>query len=319
MGKGQLATTGERNIAMEASTATPTTRTTTTRSAFPLKFVLIAFAFTWVFWGLTVLEGRGLISSLPVPALFLGAFGPMVAAVVLTAHEGGRAGLRSLLSRVVRWRVAPLWYGVVLLGPIVLQLLAMALNVLLGGPPPDPLAMIGVLPTVLALSVYMLIQVGIGEEIGWRGYALPKLQAGYSALISSLIVGVLWALWHLPLFFNPATGYYITPFWVFLVFLLPFAILYTWVFNSTGGSVLMVMILHAVVNASSTPLWRSIPEYSTMESTTTAFITYNYLLQAAVLWVGAIVVVLIYGATNLSRRSKQLLANAGGESHPRVQ
>ena len=301
------------------TSATPTTHTTMTR-AFPLKFVLIAFAFTWAFWLLAALEARGLISSLPVPALVLGAFGPMLAAVVLTAQESGRAGLRSLLGRVVRWRVAPVWYGVALLGPIVLQLLAMALNVLLGGPLPDPLAMIGTLPTVLVISVYMLIQVGIGEEIGWRGYALPKLQAGYSALVSSLILGVLWALWHLPLFFNPATGYYFTPFWVYLVFLLPLPIVYTWIFNSTGGSVLIVMILHAVMNASSTPLWRSIPEYSTMESTTTAFITYNYLLQAAVLWVGAIVVVLVYGASNLSRKPKQVLPVAtSGDPQPRVQ
>ena len=303
---------------MATTAATPTNPTTATR-AFPLKFVVVAFAFSWTFWCLAVLEGRGLISSLPVPALFLGAFGPMVAAVVLTAQEGGRAELRSLLSRVVRWRVAPFWYGVVLLGPFVLQLLAMALHVVLGGPPPNLLAMIGVLPTVLLTSVYMLIQVGIGEEIGWRGDALPKLQAGYSALISSLIIGLLWALWHLPLFFNPATGYYITPFWVFLVFLLPFPVVYTWIFNSTGGSVLMAMILHAVVNASATPLWRSIPEYSIMESTTTAFITYNYLVQAAVLWVGAIVLVLVYGATNLSRRPKQVLVAAtSGEPQLRV-
>ncbi len=301
------------------STTAALSHTTTTR-AFPLKFVLIAFAFTWAFWGLTVLEARGIISSLPVPALFLGAFGPMLAAVILTAKEGGRARLRSLLSRVVRWRVAPFWYGVALLGPIALQLLAMALNVVLGGPSPNLLAMVEALPTVLVLSVYMLIQVGIGEEIGWRGYALPKLQAGYSALISSVVLGVIWLLWHLPLFFNPATGYSITPFWVFLVFLLPVSILITWVFNSTGGSVLIVMILHAALNASSGPLWRAIPEYSTMESTTTAVITYNYLLQAAVLWVGAIVVVLVYGARNLSRKPKQVLGAAGDESRePRVQ
>jgi len=296
-----------------ATTATPTTRTTTTK-AFPLKFVLVAFAFTWALWLLAVLEARGLISSLPVPALFLGAFGPMVAAVVLTAQEGGRAGLQSLLSRVVRWRVAPFWYGVALLGPLVLQLVAMVLHVILGGQPPDILAMIGALPTVLALSVYMLIQVGIGEEIGWRGYALPKLQTGYSALISSLILGVIWTLWHLPVFFNPATSYSNTPFWVFLVFLTPFAILYTWIFNSTGGSVLMVMILHAVTNASSGPLWRATTEYSTTVSSTNV-----YLIQAALLWVGAIVLLLVYGATNLSRKPKQVLVAATrGELQPRI-
>jgi membrane protease YdiL (CAAX protease family) len=303
---------------MEATTATPTTRTAT-KSAFPLKFVLVAFVFTWVFWWLAVLEARGLISSLPVPAVFLGAFGPMVAAVAITAQEGGRAGLRSLLSRIVRWRVAPFWYGVAFLGPLVLQLVAMALHVILGGQAPDLLAMIGVLPTVLVTSVYMFIQVGLGEEIGWRGYALPKLQTGYSALVSSAILGVIWSLWHLPLFFNPATSYSRTPFWVFLVFLLPVSILITWAFNSTGGSVLMIMILHAMLNASG-PLWRAIPEYSAMESTTAAVITHIYLVQAAVLWVAAVAVVLVYRAPNLSRKPRQVLVAAGAESRePRVQ
>ena len=295
-----------------ATTTTTPSRTTTI--AFPLKFVLIAFAFTWAFWLLATLEARGLISSLPVPALFLGAFGPMVAAVVLTAQESGRAGLRSLLSRVVRWRVAPVWYAVAILGPFVLTLGTMALHVVFGGRPPDLSAMIGVLPTVLALTVYMLVQVGIGEEIGWRGYALPKLQTGYSALTSSVILGVIWALWHLPVFFNPATSYSNTPFLVFLVFLIPFAILYTWVFNSTGGSVLMAMILHAVTNASTGPLLRAIPEAATVFSNTGV-----YLVQAALLWVAAIAVVLVYGASNLARRPRQVLSNAGGESQPSVQ
>lgn len=297
---------------MASTTATPS-RTTTTR-AFPLKFALIAFAFTWAFWLLVMLEARGLISSLPVPALLLGAFGPMVAAVVLTAQEGGRAGLRSLLNRVVRWRVAPVWYGVALLGPIVLQLVAIALHAMVfGSQLPGLGAMVGTLPIMLALSVYMFIQVGIGEEIGWRGYALPKLQASYSALVSSVILGVIWTLWHLPLFFIPTSSYINTPFWVFLIFLLPVSILISWVFNSTGGSVLMIMILHSVLNAS-TSLWRTIPEGATTVSNTNV-----YLIQAALLWVVVIIVMLVYGASTLSRKPRQVLADAGGEPQPRVQ
>jgi membrane protease YdiL (CAAX protease family) len=291
---------------MATTTARPS-RATTTR-ILPLKFVLVAFAFTWTFWSLAILEARGLISSLPVPALFLGAFGPIVAAVTVTAQEGGRAGLRQLLGRVVRWRVAPIWYAVAILGPFALTLGAIALHVVFGGRAPDPSMMIGTLPTVFVLSLYMLVQVGIGEEIGWRGYALPKLQTGYSALVSSLILGVLWALWHLPLFLNPATSYSNTPFWAYLVFLLPLPIFYTWIFNSTGGSVLLVMILHAVTNAS-TGLWRAIPEASTTVSNTNV-----YLFQSAVLWVAAVAVVLAYGAPNLSRHPKQVLADAEGES-----
>jgi membrane protease YdiL (CAAX protease family) len=300
---------------MATTAATPSRTATSTKGrAFPLGYFVLAFAFTWSFWWLAVLEARGLIPPLPVPALFIGAFGPMVAAVVLTVRESGRAGLRSLLGRVTRWRVAPVWYGVALLGPIALQLAAMALHVALGGQPPDPSAMVAALPGVVLLTAYMLVQVGIGEEVGWRGYALPRLQAGHGALVSSMILGSIWTLWHLPLFFDPATGYSITPFWVFLFFLLPVSVLITWVFNSTGGSVLVVMILHAVLNASGTPLWRAIPEYGAMESPTVALVTYNYLLQAAVLWAGAIVVVLVYGATNLSRRSRQVPADAEVEA-----
>ena len=300
---------------MATTAATPSRTATSTKGrAFPLGYFVLAFAFTWSFWWLAVLEARGLIPPLPVPALFIGAFGPMVAAVVLTVRESGRAGLRSLLGRVTHWRVAPVWYGVALLGPIALQLLAMALHVALGGQPPDPSAMVAALPGVVLLTAYMLVQVGIGEEVGWRGYALPRLQAGHGALVSSAILGSIWTLWHLPLFFDPATGYSITPFWVFLFFLLPVSVLITWVFNSTGGSVLVVMILHAVLNASGTPLWRAIPEYGAMESPTVALVTYNYLLQAAVLWAGAIVVVLVYGATNLSRRSRQVPADAEVEA-----
>ena len=291
------------------TSATIPSRATT--SAFPLKYVLVAFAFTWFFWLLAILEARGLISSLPVPAMFFGSVGPMVAAVVITAQESGRAGLRSVLSQIVRWRVAPFWYGVALLGPIVVQLVAMALHVVLGGQPPDLSAMVGVLPTVLVSFVYMLIQVGIGEEVGWRGHALPKLQAVYSALLSSVVLGVIWTLWHQPLFFNPATGYSITPFWVFLIFMLPVSILITWVFNSTAGSVSIIMILHAMLNASGSPLWRAIPDYSTREATTTAVTTHLYLVQAAVLWVAAVAVLVVYGALNLSRRPRQIAQAEG--------
>jgi hypothetical protein len=187
--------------------------------------------------------------------------------------------------------------------------------VLFGGQPPSLLAMVEELPTVVVISVYMLIQVGIGEEIGWRGYALPKLQASYSALVSSLVLGVIWFLWHLPLFFTAGTSYSNTPLWVFLVFLLPFSILISWVFNSTGGSVLMVMILHAVMNASTGPLWRTIPDGATTIGNTNI-----WLIQAGLLWAGVIVVVLVYGATNLSRKPKQTLpAATSGELQPRVQ
>jgi CAAX protease family protein len=303
-----------------ATTATTSVPTTTAR-AFPVTYFVLAFAFTWALWVPAALEARGLISPLPVPATFLGAFGPLVAAVVVTALESGRAGLRSLLDRIVRWRVAPVWYAVALLGPLALMLAAIALHVVLGGQPPSLGLLIGALPTLLIYIVYMMLTVALGEEVGWRGYALPALQARYSALIASLILGVMWALWHLPVFFNPDTFYSNIPFGLWLAYLIPFAVLITWVFNSAGGSVLMAMFFHAVLNASG-ELWKTIPEYSVKPSTAAEAVAVNVhtnLMGAIILWVSAIVVVLIYGSRNLSRRPKQVLAATGGESQPRVQ
>jgi membrane protease YdiL (CAAX protease family) len=297
------------------TTATPSAPTTTLR-AFPLKYFVIAFAFTWLFWWLAALGARDVIPALP-GLTALGAFGPLVAAVILTAQESGRAGLRSLLSRVVRWRVAPIWYAVALLGPLAITLAAMVLEVaVLGVQPPSLGVLIGELPstmlTILVNGVYMLIFVTLGEEVGWRGYALPALQARYSALLASLILGMVWALWHLPVFFNPDTSYSNLPFFLFLPFIVLVAVLITWLFNSTGGSVLMAMLFHAVLNTAD-ELWKVLPEYSVRPPTADEAAAANahyYIMLSIVLGVAAVVVVLVYGATNLSRRPRQELASA---------
>jgi membrane protease YdiL (CAAX protease family) len=303
---------------MATTTATPSHATT---RAFPLRYFVLAFAFTWFFWGLGVLGERGFIPTLSGFTV-IGTFGPMVAAVILTAREGGRAEVRSLLGRIVRWQVAPVWYGVTILGPFVLTLAAIALHVALGGQTPGLGALIGALPTVVFVSVYMLIFVALGEEVGWRGYALPALQARHGAFVASVMLGAMWALWHMPQFFNPATLYSDLPFVLFLAYLIPFSILITWVFNSTGGSLLMAMLVHAVMNAS-TQLWKVLPEYSggpgSMSAADAAVATVHAnLMLTVVLWVAAVGVVLVYGARNLSRKPRQVLANEGGESPQRV-
>lgn len=304
---------------MATTTATPS-RTTSTARAFPVKYFVIAFAFTWTLWWLAALEARGLISSLPIPAQGLGVLGPLVAAVILTAQEGGRAGLRSLFSRIVRWRVAPVWYGVVLLGPVLLYLATLALEVALGGQPPSFGALVGALPTVLIYAALMVVLVSLGEEVGWRGYALPALQARYGALLSSVVLGTMWALWHLPLFFNPDMFYSNMPFVVQLAIQIPMAILFTWVFNSTGGSVLLAILLHSMINASG-QLWKVMPEYAVEPASATkatAATTHMNIMFAIVIGVAAVAVLLVYGATDLSRRPRQVLAPASSESQPRV-
>ena len=306
-----------------ATTAAPSAPTTTAR-AFPLTYFVIAFAFTWFFWTLAALGARDLIPALPGITV-IGTFGPLVAAVILTGQERGRTGVRSLLGRILQWRVAPIWYAVALLGPLGITLAAMVLEVVaLGGQPPSLGALIRELPssmlTLLINAVYFLIFVTLGEEVGWRGYALPALQARYSALLASLILGVLWAVWHLPVFFNPDTSYNNLPFFVFLPFIVLVTVLMTWLFNSTGGSVLMAMLFHAVIN-SADELWKVLPEYSVRPPTATeaaAESAHFYLMLTIVLGVVATVLVLVYGPRNLSRRPKQVLAATSSETQPRV-
>ncbi len=288
---------------------------TTTAKASVVGYFVLAFAFTWFFWGLGVLGERGVLPAVPGLTV-IGTFGPLVAAVVLTAWEDGRGGLRSLLGRVLRWRVAPVWYGVAVLGPLALTLAAVSLHVTLGGRTPSPAALAGALPSVLFVAVYMLLFVALGEEVGWRGYALPALQARYGALASSAILGAMWAVWHLPQFFNPTTLYSDLPFALFLAYLVPFAVLITWVFNSTGGSVFMVMLVHAITNAC-TMVWKALPEYSggsaAMSAAEAAAANVHVNLMVTVsMWAAAAAVVLVYGATNLSRKPRQVPTDAGG-------
>jgi uncharacterized protein len=308
-------------VATVAASSAPTT----TARAFPLMYFVIAFAFTGFFWGLAAVGARDVIPALP-GLIVIGTFGPLVAAVIVTAQESGRVGgVRSLLGRILQWRVAPIWYAVALLGPLVITLAAMVLEVVfLGGQPPSLGVLIWELPstllTLVVNAVYLLIFVTLGEEVGWRGYALPALQARYSALRASLILGVLWALWHLPVFFNPDTSYRDLPFLLFLAFIVVFTVLMTWLFNSTGGSVLMAMLFHAILNTAP-ELWKVLPEYSVEPPTAAeaaAASAHYYLIVGIVAGVAAIVVVLVYGPRNLSRHSRQVLAAASNDSQPRV-
>jgi membrane protease YdiL (CAAX protease family) len=164
----------------------------------------------------------------------------------------------------------------------------------------------------LVAAVYFVVVAGLGEEVGWRGYALPALQARYGALLSSTILGGLWALWHLPLFFNPSVGSYsILPLPLFVAFAIPFAVLLTWVFNSTRGSVLIAAIIHGAMNASG-GLVKAVPEFSFRPADAieaAAEMGRLYLLLTAVLAVAAITVVLVRGPRDLAPRPRQILSS----------
>ncbi|MBO3841261.1 MAG: CPBP family intramembrane metalloprotease [Candidatus Brockarchaeota archaeon] len=216
----------------------------------------IAFAFSWLFWIPQALVSTG---SLQVPSVFAeflfspfnpAAFGPLVSAFSLTyASEGGK-GVMNLLKRGVDYSFRKSWLiPIFLLFPVITGS-ALLLAVISG----EALPQLSVLYNPLSVAVGFLYIFFLGgpfqEEWGWRGYALDRLQAKWNALVSSLVLGVIWGTWHLPLFFMSGTVQSQTPIWGFMILILCGTILFTWVYNNTGGSILAMMLLHTMNNLS---------------------------------------------------------------------
>src|SRR5918995_6841170 len=179
--------------------------------------------------------------------------GPFLAAFVMTGVTEGRAGVRRFLRRFVLWRVGLGWYLFAFFGiPVIAVLSVVVIPGVLGSfqglGALSPLSLLGVF-------VYVLILGGaLGEEPGWRGFALPRLQSLHGPLVGTLILGPLWALWHLPLFFTPWNELTTLNVVVFVLATTCLSIIYTWVFNNTKGSLLIAILLHWSFDLSTLPV-----------------------------------------------------------------
>ena len=198
-----------------------------------IAFFVLAYLLTW--WTYPLLKFSPLLG---IPGLF----GPALAAIIMAAVTDGKVGVKALLSRVVLWRVGLRWYVIALGLPTVLALVTAGLNYLLRSSDIQA-GRVGVLDFV----VFVLV---VGEELGWRGYALPLLLEKRSAVAASLILGLIWGIWHLPTFVIPGTPQYGLPFAAFLLLTIEYSILMTWVFLHTRGSVLIATLFHGAINLS---------------------------------------------------------------------
>jgi len=180
------------------------------------------------------------------PLLILGSWTPNIAAFLVLRFVLREEGeVRQLVAGWGKWRVGVRWY-LMALSPLFIALLAAAVFVALGGTPTEPEQPIG-LPLLMSFLL-SAVTGATGEELGWRGFLLPRLQRRVNALTSSLIVGVVWALWHLPLWFLPGYGWETIPYWAFALGAISSSILFTFVLNNTGGSLLMASIIHLALN-----------------------------------------------------------------------
>jgi CAAX protease family protein len=240
-----------------------------------VAFFVMAYAFSWVVWSPWVLgeEGAGLlpINISQTASGYLNAAailaGPTLAAFIMTATTEGRAGVRRLLGRLVLWRVGLRWYLFALVGvPLIMLVGVMVYSMdlpnlgALGGP--------SYLLSYLATFALVVVLGGpLFEEIGWRGFALPRMEPLHGPLLASLILGVLWALWHLPEFLVPtwaasSGGSGILGITMFTITAVTFTIVITWVFNNTRASVLLAILVHASIDAFTFPLGEIFPAHA---------------------------------------------------------
>ncbi len=221
------------------------------------QFFALTFTFSWLLWLLPLLKSNG-FPDLPESVGLLGMFapfGPAVAAFWLIWRESGKTGAKRLWQRGWRLSFDKKWLiPALLLGPLVA--LFTAVIMLATG---RSIAWEYGIPPLMIVPIFLLIYVtnALPEEFGWRGYALDPLQKHFNALPASLILGLIWALWHLPLFFIAGTTQQAIPLYQFILQTMLLAVFYTWLHNNTGGSVLIATLFHASANtaAAAVPTW----------------------------------------------------------------
>ncbi len=213
-----------------------------------LAFVLLSCVLSWTLWGLIIASARGWL-PVSVPLNPWGSFGPAIAAVIVVLRSNGTNGLRALLGSLLSWRWGFSWWVLTLGGPVALVGAGAALLAVFG----TELSFAPSIPwgqMALLLPVILVVGGPLGEEIGWRGYALPKLLMKHGPIAASLIVAGIWMLWHAPLFWVPGATQQGSSIPVFLALVVAFSILTTWIYLGTGRSLLAAVVFHFSINVS---------------------------------------------------------------------
>jgi uncharacterized protein len=258
-------------------------------------YFAIAFGLSWLIEIMLALLGIDLKTASGQVLLSLAASGPAIAAVGLTYLTQDKIGRRDYWRRIIEpGRISAGWYLIIFLLPPTLFGLAALLDIFSGGSGMAWGKQIGKFATYPVYLIITLILAPFLEELGWRGYALDRLQLRWSALVSSLILGVLWSLWHLPIFLIKSTYQYSLgigspAFWTYMISIIPLTVLFTWIFNNNSSSTLSAILLHIMFNTT-----------AELFSITERAYTYFVVLEL----VAAIAIAMIWGAKTLKRTDK---------------
>lgn len=276
---------------------------------FPvLAFVLAAYAISWSVWIPIVILGISFNTQTGWLLYLIGSFGPSLAGLLLMGMLHGAAGPWKLLSGLWRRPMHGIWLAAAIVLPFLIMGAALATQAVLGGARPESSNPLALAMVLVGAFLRITITGGpLGEELGWRGFALPRLQTHQSALRASLLLGLVWGVWHAPLYFMPGTGQYgmaqegqlLFSFASFLVWTLALSILLTWLYNNTAGNLLVVLLFHAGVNTAA-----NLP--SLLNAAGVAV-----MLNGGFTWLAALVVILIAGGKSLYRSAQP--AGSGGD------
>lgn len=244
-----------------------------------LKFFAITYAVTWTCFIS--------VAAIPMPApsrgliVLLGAFAPSLVAVSLTAQDKGATGVQALLRHIAQWRVPARWYLFAAGYMAAIKLAVAVVHRAATGAWPR----FGTDPWYLVpFAVIFSIPFQAGEEVGWRGYALPRLVARFGFAGASLLLGLIWALWHLPQFFIREADTYGQSFFVYGLQVVALSVAISWLWARTDGSLLLPMLLHAAVNNSKDIVPSAVPGATNPFGLNASLVGW---LTVAGLWVGA--------------------------------
>jgi uncharacterized protein len=257
-------------------------------------FLVLSYGLAWALWTPLDVLRDATPPTYRSLALLITANIPSLVAISLTAIVLGKGATRKLLGRLLIWRVGWRWW-LLLLAPTALVVVTVDLVAVARGGPTAVLAM-PVLGAVVFVAFMTFPGSAAGEELGWRGYALPRLQARHTALTASLIVGTLHGLWHLPLWLAGDPDHRLSVYPAFLIQAIALAVIYTWLYNSTRGSLLLAVLFHTATNAPLTLVLLPLGAANWL---------LPFWLMAGFTALAALVVVAVLGPTNLSRRPRQ--------------
>ena len=257
-----------------------------------ISFFVLTYAVAWLLWAPLVNFRDRVPGPLGFVLVLLGSLVPSTVGVLFVALLRGHSGVRTLFRRLLHARIGLRWYLAVL-AVTMLAPLAVGVTILFGGATPVvDNTIFGVL-FLFAFSIFP--GSAVGEELGWRGFALPRLQARHTALKSSLIIGILWGSWHLPLWLTGTESHPISLYGPLVVAVIASSVICTWLYNNTRGSLLIIVLYHAAINLPITVLIA--PLGSQMAQ--------PFLIYVALTVVAAVIVVIVTGAENLSRTAQR--------------